>query len=335
MQDFHVKFKGRDDLDSKSLTNYREIEVGRVYEMQDAGRWRLVEIQPGENGEPDLLIFEPERDESAKRLPESIKGGLLRPDLKADAREVASPAKIRNEREVERIVAVYREYEPTVSARYDSRNRGNQIIIAELDVRMARLLRKHGLFPLRERTILDVGCGNGYVLGLLKQVGATPVNLHGIDLLPERIEIARAKHPGIAFQVGNAEKLPYEDSSFNLVLLFTLLTSVLDQKMRANIAAEVARVLQPGGWILWYDFRYNNPRNKNVRGIGRRDLKRLFPDFACFPESITLLPPLARRLGPATSLLYPPLSTIRPLRTHYLGLLRRRGAEGREALPSS
>ena len=38
--------------------------------------------------------------------------------------------------------------------------------------------------------------------------------------------------------------------------------------MKQKVAAEMLRVVKPQGLILWYDFRYNNPRNSNVRGIG-------------------------------------------------------------------
>jgi len=38
---------------------------------------------------------------------------------------------------------------------------------------------------------------------------------------------------------------------------------------------------------------------------------------------VTLLPPLARRLGPATPLAYPVLAALPPLRSHLIGLLRK------------
>jgi hypothetical protein len=73
--------------------------------------------------------------------------------------------------------------------------------------------------------------------------------------------------------------------------------------------------------VLWYDFRYDNPRNPNVRGITKRHVEALFPGFYMCLHTITLLPPLARRLGRLTPVLYPVLIAIPPLRTHYLGVL--------------
>jgi hypothetical protein len=93
--------------------------------------------------------------------------------------------------------------------------------------------------------------------------------------------------------------------------------------MARNVAREVSRVLKPGGAIVWYDFIYNNPRNPHVRGMKRSDLLNLFPEFQFGLHKITLLPPLSRRLGPLTSVLYPALAAIPWLRTHYLGLLHK------------
>jgi hypothetical protein len=80
-------------------------------------------------------------------------------------------------------------------------------------------------------------------------------------------------------------------------------------------------VLRPGGAVLWYDFRYGNPRNPNVRGLRRAEIAALFPGFDERLELVTLMPQLARRLGRITSVAYPALARLRPLRTHYVGLL--------------
>jgi ubiquinone/menaquinone biosynthesis C-methylase UbiE len=198
------------------------------------------------------------------------------------------------------------------------------MILAELNLRLAALLRARGLLPLRDRRILEVGCGHAYFLNAMHALGAPSRNLHGTDLLPERIEVARSRYPDMHFRIGNAEVLPYPDRGFDIVMFFTVFTSILDPGMRMNIAAEASRVLSSDGSILWYDFRYDNPANPHVRGMGRNEIRTIFPDYALDLETVTLLPPLARRLGPLTSTLYPLLVRIPFLRTHYLGSLRRR-----------
>jgi ubiquinone/menaquinone biosynthesis C-methylase UbiE len=56
---------------------------------------------------------------------------------------------------------------------------------------MASMLDKWLDRPLPDARILDVGCGTGDVLGWFYKRGASPKNLFGIDLVPERIEAAR------------------------------------------------------------------------------------------------------------------------------------------------
>ena len=124
-----------------------------------------------------------------------------------------------------------------------------------------------------------------------------------------------------SFCRANAEQLGFPDGAFDLVLLFTVFTSILDDRMARSVAREVERVLKPGGAVVWYDFRYDNPWNPNVRGMTKATIRSLFADFELKLQMVTLLPPLARRLGRATSILYPVLAAVPLLRTHYLGLL--------------
>ena len=73
--------------------------------------------------------------------------------------------------------------------------------------------------------------------------------------------------------------------------------------------------------MVWYDFRRDNPRNPNVRGVRKAAIEKLFPGFEMRLQTVTLLPPLARRLGKLTPVLLPVLTRVPFLRTHLLGLL--------------
>lgn len=228
--------------------------------------------------------------------------------------------------EVDRLRAVYQQYAARGFgvSKWSGANKGNQALQRERASKTRELLQRSGFFPLTHRRILEVGCGGGQQLGLFLNWGAKPENLIGIDLIPERIRAAQITFPGIAFQVANAESLPFHEGSFDLVAAFTVFTSILNPRMTANICAEINRVLAPGGGILWYDFRVNNPFNKNVHGLSRGQIHRLFPGFDLSLEAISLLPPLARCLGALTDRLYRPLCFLPFLRTHLLGLLRKR-----------
>ena len=177
--------------------------------------------------------------------------------------------------------------------------------------------------PLGDRKVLEVGSGTGRELAWLLEVGANPSRLLGIDLLPDRVESARRAYPALEFQVANAEHLPFADQSFDLVLAITVISSILDAGMAANVAAEINRVLRPGGALLWYDFRYDNPSNRDVRGVSAARVRELFPQLAGDLQGLTLLPPVARRLGRLAPIAYPALVRVQPLRSHLLGLLRK------------
>jgi ubiquinone/menaquinone biosynthesis C-methylase UbiE len=227
--------------------------------------------------------------------------------------------------EIDRLAEVYREYrgDRGFQAKWSSANPGNRAMARERQCWLTRLLKAYDFFPLTERRILDVGCGGGANLASFKDVGASSANLYGVDLMPERIALAKESFPDIQFQVGNAENLVFQSAYFDLVLLYTVFSSILDIRMARNVVQEVSRVLKPGGAIVWYDFIYNNPSNPHVRGLKRPAICDLFREFHIELHKITLFPPLARRLGPLTSVLYMALAAIPQLRTHYLGLLRK------------
>src|SRR5438105_13158469 len=63
-------------------------------------------------------------------------------------------------------------------------------------------------------SILDVGCGPGYVSAAAAERGAPPT---GIDFSSEMISIARKMFPKIEFCEGDAQDLPFNDASFDRV----------------------------------------------------------------------------------------------------------------------
>jgi SAM-dependent methyltransferase len=177
--------------------------------------------------------------------------------------------------------------------------------------------KRNGIDGLFNKRTLDVGCGNGGVLRELIQLGASPENLYGIDLLSDRIKGAQKINPNIDFRCGNAQKLPYESDYFDIALLFTVFTSIFDFTMKKDIAFEALRVLRPDGIIIYYDFIYNNPNNPDVRGVSKKEILSLFPNCT-FNFTLTLAPPLARNIAPYSWLLCYLLEKIPMLKTHYL-----------------
>ena len=153
--------------------------------------------------------------------------------------------------------------------------------------------------------------------------GALPENLSGIDLLPDRINRGRQLSSNLDLRTGNAEHLPYDDGSFDMVSVFTVFTSILDMRMKQRVAKEMLRVLTDGGVILWYDYQVNSPGNRDVRGVGKKEIRDLFPTCDIHLRKTTLAPPLARLIVPLSWMLASMLEKIPLLRTHYLGVIHK------------
>jgi ubiquinone/menaquinone biosynthesis C-methylase UbiE len=102
------------------------------------------------------------------------------------------------------------------------------------------------------RRILDIGCGTGYLLGVLAARATQAESLAGIDAAPEMIEVARgaATDGRLRFVVGAAERLPWPDAAFDLVVSTTSFDHWADQQRGL---AECARVLAPGGCLVLAD----------------------------------------------------------------------------------
>jgi ubiquinone/menaquinone biosynthesis C-methylase UbiE len=105
--------------------------------------------------------------------------------------------------------------------------------------------------------VLDVGCGTGTLaIAAKRQVGRTG-NVVGIDASTEMIARAdkKARKVGLDVDFRNAlvESLPFRDEQFDVVMS-TLMLHHLPGKLRRRCAAEVRRVLKPGGRLLAIDF---------------------------------------------------------------------------------
>ena len=118
------------------------------------------------------------------------------------------------------------------------------------------------LLPERPR-ILDFGCGYGRVVGELLDAGFEDVI--GIDPSSGMIETGKTRDPRLDLRCTEDARLPFDDGTFDLVLLFAVLTCIpTDGGLRKTIA-EARRVLRGSGVLYVSDY----PLQADARNVER------------------------------------------------------------------
>jgi ubiquinone/menaquinone biosynthesis C-methylase UbiE len=127
----------------------------------------------------------------------------------------------------------------------------------------ANAMRRQCLVPIakfmhgrdqRQVSLVDVAAGTGRFVRFVKQ--AYPrMKVTASDLSEAYLEEARAHvrpYSGVSFRKAMAEALPFDNDSFDIVSSIYLFHEV-PPKVRREIAAEFARVLKPGGLLVFMD----------------------------------------------------------------------------------
>jgi SAM-dependent methyltransferase len=112
--------------------------------------------------------------------------------------------------------------------------------------------------------ILDYGCGYGRVMAELNEQGFRDVS--GVDLSPALISRGRQLRLDLRFEVlESPPTVPHASASFDVVLLFAVLTCIPNDDAQRALIAELIRVLAPGGLLYLSDMVLQDDERNRAR----------------------------------------------------------------------
>ena len=142
-----------------------------------------------------------------------------------------------------------------------------------------------GFAPLKDKQVLDVGCGGGILSDAMARAGAY---VTGIDLATKSLKVAQlhaleAQTPNVSYREVSAEALAAENpASFDVVTCMEMLEHVPDP---ASIVQACATLVKPGGWVFFSTLN-RNPKSFLFAIVGAEYVLNLLPrgthEFAKF-----------------------------------------------------
>ena len=90
---------------------------------------------------------------------------------------------------------------------------------------------------------------------------------------------------------------------------------------KKKFAKKMLDLTKPNGIVLWYDFIDNNPNNKDVKGVSKKEIKQLFSAASKIHfYAVTLASPIGRRVGK----LYTIINNLFPFfRSHVIAIIEK------------
>ncbi len=121
------------------------------------------------------------------------------------------------------------------------------------------------LVSLDGASLLELGCGKAeFTRRLLAKSGAKVVVALEVDRIQHKANLASPQDPRLIFGYGGAQEIPFDDESFDGVMMMKSLHHVPVASM-APAFAEIRRVLKPGGWAYISEPVYAGALNEIIK----------------------------------------------------------------------
>jgi ubiquinone/menaquinone biosynthesis C-methylase UbiE len=148
-----------------------------------------------------------------------------------------------------------------------------------------------GLEPLyhyasSQDKVLDLGCGNGRLLQIFREID---IHYTGVDNSAKLIEIAKQTYPDASFLVADALQLPFEANTFDKVYSVAVLHHIPSRELRLKFLIEAKRVLSSGGLLVLTVWDLQKGKGlgsflkywtSKITGSSRLDLRDTFVSWA-------------------------------------------------------
>lgn len=206
-----------------------------------------------------------------------------------------------------------------VNKLYSSGNYYNNAVVAERNKIYFHFIQNK-FQHIHNLSLLEIGAGSGGNLYGFLSMGFQLKNMVANELLDDRVEVLKTNFPELEIHPGNVLDANFK-RQFDVVFQSTVFTSILDKALKQQIANKMLELVKPNGIILWYDFIYDNPNNKDVKGVSKQEIRQLFAKASKITfKKVTLAPPIGRRVGK----LYGLLNGLFPfLRSHVVAVIEK------------
>lgn len=135
--------------------------------------------------------------------------------------------------------------EPSEAKQYDAFAKKYSEVFVENNQDSITAYFRHLDIPLEGKTVLDLGCGDGYDLSQIKLKKAA---IFGIDASEEMVKLAQQKNPDGIFKVGFLDEIPFQDHLFDVVISKW---AFQNSPQIDPIYHEIARVMKPNGQLIY------------------------------------------------------------------------------------